>query len=193
LIWGLPLRRRREFFLAKARHLLRGCTVFEAGCGSAGLLEELFDAGIKRYIGCDFSTVAIEAAQARAVGLGRARDTEFVNLDVLELPSIEVDFAFSLGLFDWLQDDEIICLNQRVRSTTYLHSFSERRRSVSQALHRAYVMSTYGKRDKTYTPLYRKTSQVTPIVVAGGAPAPIYWRHAGMSFSTFALHAEGGA
>ena len=183
-LWGLPLRWRRQLFLELVGQRLRGKTVFEMGCGSAGLLEDLFSRGIRSYVGCDISTVAIHEAKNRAAALGLSHKVELVRADVLQMPKVSADFGFSLGLLDWLDDEEAAWL--LALAPHFLHSFSERRLTLSQLLHRAYVYCAYGNRDTSYVPRYRRSERIAEWSSGQGVRAPEFYRDSRMSFSTFA-------
>jgi len=186
--WGAPIRSRRSLFLELARDSLRGKTVLELGCGSAGLLSDLFEAGVTRYIGCDFSPVAIAQARLRAASLGLTDRVELLPVDIEELPRITHDFSFSLGLLDWIEDDELVRALGGLSSRYFLHSYSEKRRSVPQLLHRAYVYSAYGRKTQEYVPRYRETRDILRLFTEARMPLASVFTHRQMSFSAFALH-----
>ena len=184
--WGSPIRWRRRLFLNLAKKVLRGASVFEGGCGSGLLLEELFAAGVRSYVGCDISKMGIEEAKLRAAKLGLATRTDFMEVSVFDLSSVKADFSFSLGLWDWLTDQEILQSLKAVNADHIFHSFSERRSSVSQILHRVYVYAAYGHNNVSYTPKYRSTQNVFNIARENGISPAIY-RDKRMIFSSF-LH-----
>lgn len=186
LLWGHPIRNRRKLFLNVAETHLKGKLVYEAGCGSAGILEELFSRGIKYYVGCDFSEVAIAQAKVNAARLGLTARTEFHCRSVLDFQGVQSDFTFSLGLWDWLSDREVFETLKSTKSPYFVHSFSEKRKSVSQLLHRAYVYSAYGHRDMSNIPKYRSTSQISDFFQKANQPQPKIHRDNRMSFSAFA-------
>lgn len=185
--WGSAIRNRRKLFLQVVGQSLKGKVVLDAGCGSAGLVEDLFAVGIERYIGCDISHVAIAEAKVRAARAGLTLKTELLTGNILNIEKIECDFIFSLGLWDWLSDAEIIAMIKKSNASEYLHSFSEFRISPSQLFHRMYVFSAYGRKNLTYTPRYRPSRQIEDIFKSTSASAPKFFRNSAMSFSTFAM------
>ncbi|MEQ1878264.1 MAG: class I SAM-dependent methyltransferase [Bdellovibrionia bacterium] len=192
-LWGGPLRARRDLFLKLSEKHLEGKTVFEAGCGSGRLVEELFARGIKRYVGFDLSPVAIVEAKERALRAGLAGRAEFVAADVSALAQKNksdfgsADFSFSLGLLDWLTDESALTFFRNLKTPSYLHSFSERRFSMARVLHRAYVISAYGRKNLTYTPKYRRVDEIEDLLEESGNREPSIYRNSKMSFSAFAF------
>ena len=190
-LWGSPIRWRQQLFVNLARPILPGATVFEAGCGSGQLIEKLFDAGIKSYFGCDISAAGIQEAKARAVRLGVVSKTEFREASATEAEKVQADLSFSLGLWDWLSDGEIQNSLNQVVAKYVLHSYSEKRHSFSQLLHRAYVYSAYGHKNLSYTPRYRSTEQISAIMNQAGILNSKIYRNSKMSFSSFAHNLVG--
>jgi hypothetical protein len=190
MLWGSAIRQRRDLFLSVAGSSLKNKVVFESGCGSAGLVEDLFELGIKKYIGCDLSAVAIQKAKISAARLGLALKTEFLNQCALKVENISCDLNFSLGLWDWLDNDEVTLMMQKTKASSYLHSYSELRHSPSQLLHRMYVFTSYGRKNVAYTPKYRMPEQIAGLMKSAGAPEPKFFRKSSMSFSTFAYYLE---
>ncbi len=150
-------------------------------------MNDLFALGIKRYIGCDFSGVAIDAAKARSASMDVASKVELLELDVRDVAGIQADFTFSLGLLDWLDDADATRLGATHGSSAFLHSFSEERRNIGQLLHRAYVYSAYGRKDGTYTPRYRTAGTVQRLLTPRETGSELaFYRDGQMSFSVFA-------
>ena len=118
------------------KHCSRDLVVVEAGCGTARLMPLLLESGVRKYIGIDFSPCAIEAARERAKELGVFSRIDLIQEDITKLKMIKADLCFSLGLFDWLTDQEICFLLNNIKTRYYLHSFSEKRMNIQQALHR---------------------------------------------------------
>jgi len=65
-----------------------------------------------------------------------------------------VFLVISLGLFDWLMDDEIADVFRKSGSSDFLHAIAERRPGIQQWLHRSYVQLAYGYRTDQYRPRY---------------------------------------
>jgi SAM-dependent methyltransferase len=150
--------------------------VVELGCGS-GLLAGTFVAyGAKSYLGVDIAEPAIQ--KARETYRGR-NQIEFVVSDIAALRQISADLVVSLGLFDWLTDEEIADVFRKSGSADFLHAIAERRRGVQQWLHRSYVQLAYGYHTNSYRPRYFKCDHVKQLATVA-VDRPIYvfrsWR-----------------
>jgi SAM-dependent methyltransferase len=170
------------------KHCSHDLVVVEAGCGTARLMPLLLESGVKKYIGIDFSPCAIEAARERANELGAFSRVDLIQEDITKLKKIKADLCFSLGLLDWLTDPEIRFLLNNIKTRYYLHSFSEKRMSVQQALHRVYVYLKYGYKTKTYIPRYYEREQIAATFKQCGLEKPEYCINSKMSFSCFAYN-----
>lgn len=159
--------------------------ILEIGCGTARLFPDIIRAGAKKYIGVDISQIAIDRARAKAEQEFMSHCTEFYQADVLNLKDTQVDLCFSLGLLDWLELDEIRQMLSGIQCRYYFHSFSEKRRSVQQFIHKLYVYLLYGHRTKSYVPnYYTKTEMVDVFNSCFGTP-PNCFRSNELSFGAF--------
>lgn len=164
-------------------------TIVEWGCGSALMMKQILAAGAKKYIGIDISPVAIERARLRAHELGDFSDrVELICGDVRGLEKINADVCVSLGLLDWLKPEEIIKVLKQCEAEFFLHSFSEKRASVAQALHTGYVFFLYGHKDWTYTPQYYGAAAMAGWFAQAGLVQPSFYRHRALSFGCLAYH-----
>jgi SAM-dependent methyltransferase len=125
--------------------------VVELGCGSGIIAGKLMECGAASYLGIDIAESAIEKARARYNSDGRIR---FQISSVADMPPISADLVISLGLFDWLMDDEIADVFHKSGSSDFLHAIAERRPGIQQWLHRSYVQLAYGYRTDQYRPRY---------------------------------------
>ena len=107
--------------------------------------------GAASYHGIDIAESAI--AKGRAEHAGDAK-VSFSVAAVADLPPLQADLAFSLGLLDWLRDDEIATIFAKSGSADFLHAIAERRPGIQQWLHRRYVELAYGYRTGSYRPRY---------------------------------------
>lgn len=144
------------------RHVA-GKSVIEVGCGSGTLAEPLVHSGAKSYMGIDLAESAIVAARERVRGHPEANKIRFEVGGIDELAGRSADIVVSLGLLDWLKDEEIQSLFSFSKDAEFLHSFSEHRNSPSQILHRLYVYLSYGHRSHGYTPRYLTVRQIAEI------------------------------
>jgi SAM-dependent methyltransferase len=126
--------------------------VAELGCGSGLLAQKLVDYGAASYRGIDIAESAIAHARRRH-GAGHAR-IRFEVGSVAEMAPLAADLVISLGLFDWLTDDEIAAVFRQSGKADFLHAIAERRPGIQQWLHRSYVQLAYGYRTDRYRPRY---------------------------------------
>jgi len=168
------------------KKLSRDKVVVEAGCGTARLMPLLLELGARKYIGIDFSDCAIEAAKERAKAQGLLSRVDLICEDITNLKTIKADLFFSLGLLDWLTDDEICSLLKNIETRYYLHSFSEKKMNVEQFAHRIYVYYKYGYMNKKYIPRYYTREHVFSLFSHCGCETPEYFINRKMNFSCFA-------
>jgi len=149
--------------------------VVEIGCGSGRLAAPLMAAGAASYTGYDVAPAAIAEAERRRQDDGLADTVTFVAADIQAMPALEADIVFSLGLFDWLTDAEIALLFEKCGDADFLHSFSEKRATASQWLHRFYVFLAYGWRTGAYVPRYQTAGELAALArVHGPRPINVY-------------------
>ncbi len=130
--------------------------VVELGCGSGIMAGKLIDA---RY--------------------GDNPKVRFLVSSIADMPPVSADLIVSLGLFDWLTDDEITGVFRKSGSADFLHAIAERRPGVQQWLHRSYVQLAYGYRTDSYRPRYFKCDHVGRLAtVAINRPIYVFrsWR-----------------
>lgn len=153
-----------RFRLAIARELLAphvaGKHVVELGCGSGLLAGDLVSFGAASYRGYDISTNAVSRARELAAQQGYSEHVAFESCAVGDLPPLNADIVFSLGLLDWLDDTAIDKIFEAGDAAEYLHSISERRPTISQYLHRLYVYMAYGWRTGSYVPKYHVVAEI---------------------------------
>jgi SAM-dependent methyltransferase len=150
--------------------------VVELGCGSGIIARKFLDYGAASYLGVDIAESAIEKARSRCGSDGRI---QFQVGGVLDLPPLSADLVVSLGLFDWLTDEEIATVFRQTGKADFLHAIAERRPGLQQWLHRSYVQLAYGYRTDRYRPRYLTCEHVR-LLSAAGACRPLYvyrnWR-----------------
>ena len=156
-------------FLAEKR-------VVELGCGSGLMAATLIEYGAASYRGIDIAEMAISRARERYSEHPRIA---FEVGSVSDMPPLAADLVISLGLFDWLTDEEIVIVFRKSGTADFLHAIAERRPGFQQSLHRAYVQLAYGYRTDSYRPRYLTCDQVkTPAAAVVQRPAYVYrsWR-----------------
>src|SRR5207245_11269297 len=107
---------------------------------------------------------------------------QFQVSNVADLPSLSADLIVSLGLFDWLTDDEIAAVFRQSGKADFLHAIAERRPGIQQWLHRSYVQLAYGYRTDRYRPRYFSCDDIKALADANGHTALYVYRHWLLSF-----------
>lgn len=160
--------------------------IVELGCGTGRLAPLLVANGVAQYTGYDISPRAIELARQRATAQGIAGKAEFHALAIEDLPVNDADIVFSLGLFDWLTLGQIErYILAKSGQADFLHSFSERRVSLQQYIHRAYTRLAYAGRPAGQVPEYLSEEALMPIARRHCARAVALYRNPRLRFGTF--------
>lgn len=177
------LRFRLEAALALLTPVVAGRPVLELGCGSGLLAEPLMAAGAAAYHGMDFAETAILRARQRVADGPHARRISFEAAPVAAAANPDDAVVISLGLLDWLEPRDlrhVLSLGRR----GFLHTFSERRASPQQWIHRLYVHAAYGRRNRGYAPRYHKASDLAAMAAAGSTQ-PSVIRDPRLTFGVF--------
>ena len=152
----------------------------ELGCGSGLLAAKLIEYGAASYLGIDIAETAIR--KARESHGGRDARIAFAVGGVAGLQPLAADLVISLGLFDWLRDDEIANVFAKSGTADFLHAIAERRPGIQQWLHRAYVQLAYGYRTASYRPRYFTCAHIEALAIAT-VPRRLYvYRNRRLSF-----------
>jgi SAM-dependent methyltransferase len=133
---------------------VKGKSVLEIGCGSGLVAQRFIDAGATRYVGIDIAENAIVLANKRKADLGWSDKISFHVGTIAQMPVVREDVVFSLGVLDWLTDAELETLFAQQGKADFLHAIAEKRVSLSQYAHRAYVQVSYGHKTGAYRPRY---------------------------------------
>jgi 2-polyprenyl-3-methyl-5-hydroxy-6-metoxy-1,4-benzoquinol methylase len=156
---GGSVRNRLQIAANILRPHLRGKTLLDVGCGSGLLFQCLAGNGAARFVGVDLAPAAVEQAK-KIASRTLLEPTTFLAGSVTDLRLPNFEIVSALGVLDWLTDDEMDRFFARIRGKRFLLSISERRRSLSQLLHRLYVFVAYGWRSRAYTPRYDDTASI---------------------------------
>ena len=171
-----------------AAHLLvqlaPGASVLELGCGSARLLPVLARCRPASYVGVDISGAAIVEARRAASQLDLDFPVTFVEGGVEDLAPREVDLCFSLGLLDWLTPEAAESMLKGVTCRRFFHTYSERRDTLSQRIHRLYAYLMYGHKTGSYVPQYMEWQAVEALVGRATGVVPQCFRSRSLSFGT---------
>jgi SAM-dependent methyltransferase len=161
---------------------VKGKSVLEVGCGSGLIAQKFIDAGATRYVGIDIAKNAIDIANKRKADLGWSDKISFHVGTIVDMPPVKEDVVFSLGVLDWLTDAELETLFARQGKADYLHAIAEKRVSLSQYAHRAYVHVSYGHKTGAYVPRYFPAAKIASLS-AKHRPGPFYaFRNPKLSF-----------
>ena len=157
------------------RPFLANKRVIELGCGSGLLAGKLVEYGAASYLGIDIAESAIEKARQSYRGNDRI---EFLVSDIEDIQKISADLVISLGLFDWLTDQEMSSVFRKSGASNFLHAIAERRPGFQQWLHRCYVQLAYGYRTGSYRPRYLTCDHIRSLATTGPRPLYVYrnWR-----------------
>ena len=154
--------------------------ILELGSGSGLLWQKLNLSSLASYRGVDFSSVAIASFRERAKECPKTT----LFCDDCTSQVYPADIVVSLGLLDWINAEEMEKIAFNYRHCYFLHSFSEKRISLSRAIHQLYVFVSYGYKNLSYTPSYYREKELLSIF---GAKAKIY-RHPQLKFGAFIYH-----
>lgn len=191
-LWDFNSSVRHRLYLANIviQQMADKMSLLELGCGSGKLWDKLCSSNLKSYKGVDFSDVAIQAFKKKIKGMSlknRAAIKTSILCEDLTKHSYSADIVVSLGLLDWLSIDQIAQIAGNYGAKWYLHSFSEKRLSLSQMIHALYVFISYGHRAKSYVPQYYRADELLSIF---GVHAKVY-RDPKLSFGAFIYHLPG--
>lgn len=183
------LKARMELARSILKKVAPGRTILELGCGSGLLAENCISFGAKKYVGVDISSIAIQSAKQKMQNSQASSQVEFINGSASEIPLLQADICFSLGLLDWLSLDEIAKLRKNVKCDFYFHTFSEKRKfSLSQIAHKLYVFLKYGHKNVGYVPKYHSADEIKTCLHSDRSPAPRLLRRPELSFGCVAYH-----
>ncbi|HRD77581.1 MAG TPA: class I SAM-dependent methyltransferase [Hyphomicrobiaceae bacterium] len=161
---------------------IKGKSVLEVGCGSGLIAQALIDAGASRYVGIDIAENAIAIANKRKAELKWSDRIAFKVGTIREMAPVAEDVVLSLGVLDWLTDEELEVLFQRQGKAQFMHAIAEKRNSLSQLAHRAYVQVSYGYRTGAYRPRYFRAATIASLA-GKHQPGPFYaFRNKQLSF-----------
>lgn len=140
-------------------------SVLEIGCGSGLLAQRFIDLGARSFLGIDIAEKAIALASQRHREQNWSDRITFKVDAVRNMSPIAEDVVFSLGVLDWLADEELDTMFLKQGKADFLHAIAEKRYSVSQYAHRAYVQLAYGYRTGAYRPRYFSAADIARFAV----------------------------
>lgn len=183
------LKARMELARSILKNVAPGRTILELGCGSGLLAENCISYGAKKYVGIDISNAAIQSAKIKLQNSAAFSKIEFIRGSTSEIPQMQADICFSLGLLDWLSLDEIEQLRKNVQCDFYFHTFSEKKKfSMQQIIHKLYVFLKYGHKNLAYVPRYHSADEIKASLKSDNSPTPRLLRRRELSFGCVAYH-----
>jgi SAM-dependent methyltransferase len=164
---------------------IRGKRILDIGCGSGLIAAPLIKNGAAFYTGVDIAPAAIANAVELAAKSGISDCTAFDVATVDDLARYESDIVVSLGLLDWLSDEELDLVFQANRNGEFFHAIAERRAGPSQLIHRAYCWVSYGRKNGGYVPRYYTAEEMETLATLHHAGPFHIWRNRRLSFGAF--------
>ena len=184
-VLSAPTRNRQNLSVELLAPFIAGCSVLELGCGTGRLAHRLIAAGATRYLGVDHSSVAITHARLRYVKALEKQRIEFEVRPAASVSTAGFDIVVSLGVLDWLSDEELSQLFQNHESRHFFHSFSERRNSILQLCHRfSRSIDTVLRRDAV-RPRYMTTDHVIALMPPSNYRQIVVYRDDRLRFAAF--------
>ncbi len=119
---------RREIALHILKSLPEGATIIELGCGSGEVVDLLglnfFNERKISYVGVDISEAAISKARQKCTGFS---SVQFIASEISEVKNLNADYVFSIGLMDWLTDQEYFNFKAHNFFKFEFHSYSSQK------------------------------------------------------------------
>ncbi len=134
--------------------------ILELGCGSGRFAHMLQNKPEIEYVGVDFSSVAIRKAEERAL----PKEYRFFCQSIEDVDFKGFDLVISLGLLDWLTDEQVSKIGKESQSPFFIHSYSSKDWNPIKFLHSCFVSITYGYKSSGYVPKYRSEAEVARLL-----------------------------
>jgi SAM-dependent methyltransferase len=161
--------------------------IIDLGCGSGLIAEEFLRHGAKSYLGIDIAENAVLKGNERLEAAGLAKKAKLICKSIEQLGELNGDIIFSLGLLDWLTNEEIARIFRNSADKIFLHSISEKRISLEQILHRIYVQISYGHKTGAYRPIYHSVAQIRALAKDNNIEEFFVHRDRRLSFGAFIM------
>ena len=176
---------RLNFIFKILQPLIRNKDIIELGCGSGFLANKFIENGAKSYTGYDISEKAIIRAKELIKKTPSKNKINFYAKPIMELEKLNADYVFSLGLTDWLTDEEIDHMFNISSQSENIHSISEKRLSISRLLHQLYVYISYGYKSNGYVPRYFDCNKIAKKMTLHTKKKTYFFRNKTLSFGMF--------
>lgn len=166
-------------------HLLQKKMV-DLGCGSGQLISRLQNSGATLLFGIDVSSEAIAQAQKQWAH----SNSQFIAADAVNTDWPDADIFVGLGFLDWLTDQEMTRVFEKVKNKNFLFTYSEKRFSLQRRLHQIYVFLSYGWKSNGYVPRYYSEDHIKKLAAPFGHKNLFFLRSKDLAFGTFVANFE---
>jgi SAM-dependent methyltransferase len=159
--------------------------ILDLGCGTGIFFNELQKTNFSHYTGVDLAESAILEAKKKIEGTEKGRKCSLFSGNIVEFEFPDCEVVVSLGVFDWLDKNEITEIFKKTYPRKFLFSISEKRASITRLVHSIYVYLAYGWKSEGYVPIYYSTDEIIKIAEASGYKNIKIFRHPRLRFGTF--------
>jgi len=180
-----PTRARQRACIELLAPFIADRDILELGCGTGRMAARFVEAGCRSYSGTDHSPVAIDAARSRYQTGPEAERIRFEVRRADDIPQAGEETVVSLGVLDWLTDDELGELFRRQGSRHFLHSFSELRTDVRQFGHRFCRAADRVLRPHAVRPRYMSASHLVGLMPPAQRGKIFVYRDTAWRFTSF--------
>jgi 2-polyprenyl-3-methyl-5-hydroxy-6-metoxy-1,4-benzoquinol methylase len=162
------------------RKFVKNKKILELGCGSGLLAQSIIKYGAKNYTGYDLSLKAIQNANL----INKNKNVRFFHGSILSVKNYKnYDLIISLGLIDWLNENELTHIALISKGKMWLHSFSEKKITLFQIIHRIYTFLSYGYKNNMYVLRYDTRQKIKEILQTNNIS---FFNNKKLSFGTIA-------
>ncbi len=180
-----PTRARQRACLELLAPFIADRDILELGCGTGRMAAGFVAAGCRSYSGTDHSPVAIDAARGRYQIGPEAEKIRFEVRRADDIPQSGEETVVSLGVLDWLTDEELGALFHRQGSRHFLHSFSEFRTDIRQLGHRLCRAADRVLRPNAVRPRYMSADHLVGLMPPARRGQIFVYRDTALRFTSF--------
>jgi SAM-dependent methyltransferase len=180
-----PTRDRQRICIELLGPFIADSDIVELGCGTGRMARRFLEAGCKSYLGTDHSSVAIDAARKRYLNTPAVDKIRFEVCPAHQIPLARNEIIVSLGVLDWLTDEELEELFRRQGSRDFFHSFSEHKLDLMQLGHRFCRAADRVLRPNAVRPRYMSANLLIRLMPAIRNGQIVIYRDAALRFASF--------
>ena len=130
-----PIYARHLHAIEVLRPYIKGKRILELGCGTGRLAEPLVSLGALSWTGVDIGNFKEESSSIKFI---KSSIGELIYKD-------DYDIIISLGLLDWLENDDIKKVFILSKDKIFFHTFSLNQKSIFLTMHRCFAKFRYKK------------------------------------------------